>query len=58
MDRVYTCEEVAEMYRVKISTVWGWVRDGKLKAIKIGKSYRIKQEHLDEFEKTDAEHSC
>ncbi len=54
MDRVYTCEEVAEMYRVKISTVWGWIRDGKLKAIKVGKSYRIKQEHLDEFERADA----
>ena len=33
MEKFYTCEEVAEMYRVKVSTVWAWVRAGKLKAV-------------------------
>lgn len=51
MDRFYTCEEVAEMYRVKVTTVWAWVRDGKLRAVKIGKVYRIEKEALEEFEK-------
>lgn len=53
MVRFYTCEEVAEMYRIKVSTVWTWVREGKLKAVRIGKSYRIEKEALAEFEKSN-----
>ena len=53
MERLHTCEEVAEMYRVKISTVWGWIRDGKLKAYKIGRIYRIPKESLAEFEQSN-----
>ena len=52
MDRLYTCEEVAEMYRVKVATVWAWVREGKLKAFRVGKQYRIPKESLSEFEKS------
>ena len=52
MEKFYTCEEVAEMYRVKVSTVWAWVRAGKLKAVRIGRFYRITKEALAEFEKT------
>lgn len=51
MEKFYTCEEVSEIYRVKISTVWAWVRSGKLKAVCIGKQYRIRREDLEEFEK-------
>ena len=50
MERLYTCEEVAEMYRVKIYTVWDWIRKGRLSAVKIGRVYRIKKEALDKFE--------
>ncbi len=52
MEKFYTCEEVAEMYRVKVSTVWAWVRAGKLKAVCVGKQYRITKEALAEFEKS------
>ena len=51
MEKFYTCEEVADMYRVKLTTVWAWIREGKLRAISIGKSYRIRKEDLEEFEK-------
>lgn len=50
MDRFYTCEEIAEIYGVKITTVWAWIREGKLKAMKLGKNYRISKEALPEFE--------
>lgn len=50
MDRFYTCEEIAEIYGVKIATVWAWIREGKLKAMKLGKTYRISKEVLPEFE--------
>lgn len=51
MSKLYTCDEVAQRFSVKVTTVWFWIRAGKLKAVKIGGNYRIKQEHLDEFEK-------
>lgn len=50
LDRLYTCEEVAERYSVKVSTVWEWIRLKKLAAISIGRGYRIKESDLLEFE--------
>ena len=49
----YTCQEVADRYRVKVTTVWGWINDKKLHALKLGREYRISQKDLDEFEKRD-----
>ena len=51
MDRFYTCEEVADLYRVKKTTVWAWIREGKLFAVRIGKVYRIRENDLAAFEK-------
>ncbi|MCQ4934998.1 helix-turn-helix domain-containing protein [Anaerotignum propionicum] len=47
---MYNCEEVAERYNVKLITVWSWIRDKKLPAMKIGREYRIKEEDLTAFE--------
>lgn len=52
MDRFYTCEEVADLYRVKKTTVWAWIREGKLFAVRIGKFYRIRENDLSAFEKS------
>lgn len=52
MTKLYTCKEVAERYGVKIITVWEWIRKKKIVAIKIGKSYRIKEEDIENFEKS------
>lgn len=41
MSKMYTCDEVAERYKVKIITVWDWIRQRKLNAIKLGREYRI-----------------
>lgn len=49
MPKYYTCDEVAELYKVKTLTVWDWIRKKKLGAIKIGRDYRISQEQLDVF---------
>ena len=46
----YSCQEVADRYGVKISTVWAWVREKKLPAIKIGKIYKVRKEDLEKFE--------
>lgn len=50
MSKMLTCEDVAERYGVQIITVWDWIRKKKLPALKIGKSYRIKESDLEEFE--------
>lgn len=47
---MYTCDEVAERYKVKVITVWEWIRQQKLGAIKIGKEYRISEDDLIAFE--------
>ncbi len=50
MDELYTCPQVAERYRVKLGTVWNWIRTKKLAAIRVGKEYRIRAEDLRRFE--------
>lgn len=47
----YSCKEVAERYGVREDTVWSWIREGKLHAVKVGKQYRIKKETLLKMEK-------
>jgi excisionase family DNA binding protein len=50
MEKYLTCEQVAERYGVKVITVWAWIREKKLPAIRIGKGYRVKPEDLEAFE--------
>lgn len=52
MSKLYTCEEVAERYKVEVITVWDWIRKKKLPAIKIGKSYRVNEEDLKAYEES------
>lgn len=47
---MYTCDEVAERYKVKVITVWEWIRKKKLNAIKLGREYRVYEEDLIKFE--------
>ena len=42
-------QQIANELGVHISTVINWIRDGKLKAIKVGKQYRIREEDYLEF---------
>ena len=50
MEKYLSCEQIAERYGVKLITVWAWIREKKLPAIKIGKMYRITPQDLAEFE--------
>jgi len=52
MEKLLTCEQVAERYSVKVITVWEWIKSKKLPAIKVnGRIYRIRAEDLEAFEK-------
>ena len=50
MKPLLTVEEVADFVQVSRHSVWRWIREGKLRAINLGKrSYRIRQEDLEHF---------
>lgn len=52
--KVYTVKEVAEMLKVSTKTIYRYIDSGKLKATKLGKSWRITNKHLiDLFENND-----
>ena len=46
---VYTLEELAEILQVTRRTIYNWIKGGKLKAFKVGKSWRVTREALNEF---------
>ncbi len=48
-EKYYTIEEVAKMLKVVYLTVYRWIQDGKLRAYKAGKQYRINKTDLDRF---------
>jgi excisionase family DNA binding protein len=45
----HSVEQVAERLGLHVRTVRGYIRDGRLKAVRIGKQYRIAQADLDAF---------
>lgn len=50
MEKYLTCDDVAERYGVKKITVWQWIREKKLTAIRTGKLYHIRPLDLVSFE--------
>lgn len=46
----FSCEEIADMYGVHIQTVWRWIREGRLGAIRLGRNYYVRQADIDEME--------
>jgi putative molybdopterin biosynthesis protein len=48
-EKYYTIEEVAKTLKVVYLTVYRWIQDGKLKAYKAGKQYRIEKSDLNKF---------
>lgn len=53
MERLYTCEEIAQRYSVKVPTVWRWIRNKQLPAINLnGSGYRVSESDLVAFEES------
>jgi excisionase family DNA binding protein len=48
-DKYYTVQEVATLLQVHWQSVLNYIKAGQLKALKLGKGYRISQEALDSF---------
>lgn len=47
--KLYTTKEVQDILKVTQRTMYRYIKAGKLKAIKLGKTYRISQEALEAF---------
>ncbi|MBU2487044.1 MAG: helix-turn-helix domain-containing protein [Alphaproteobacteria bacterium] len=48
-DQYQTVKDVADRLKVSEATVRGWIKDGELRAIEIGKGWRIADIDLDSF---------
>ncbi|TCO52862.1 helix-turn-helix domain-containing protein [Actinocrispum wychmicini] len=46
---LYSVEQVADLLGLHVKTVRGYVHDGRLKAVKVGKQYRISGDDLAAF---------
>lgn len=49
--KYYTVEEVAEGFRIGKSTIHKYLKEGKIRGIKIGNQWRFSEEALNDFEK-------
>ncbi|HEY2677496.1 MAG TPA: helix-turn-helix domain-containing protein [Steroidobacteraceae bacterium] len=45
--RLYSLEQIASQLGLNVRTVRGYVRSGRLKAVRIGKQYRVAREDLE-----------
>ncbi|WDZ83407.1 helix-turn-helix domain-containing protein [Micromonospora cathayae] len=48
-DEMYSPEQVADLLGLHVRTVRGYIRGGRLRAVRIGKQYRITRADLDVF---------
>lgn len=46
MDNYYTPQEIAEKLKLNTHTIYKWIREGKLNAIKVGDLWRIPESEL------------
>lgn len=47
--KVYTLEEIAELLHITRRTLYTYVKTGKLKAVKVGKYWRVTEKNLEAF---------
>jgi excisionase family DNA binding protein len=47
--RFLTVHEVADLLRVSTMTVYRLIKGGELLAVRVGKSYRVREDDLDAF---------
>jgi excisionase family DNA binding protein len=52
LERYYTPPELAAQYRVTRQAIWNWIRQGRLRAIRLGTVYRISESDWNAFLET------
>lgn len=56
MEKFFTTEQVANILQVHPFTILKFIKNGKLKGIKLGRVYRIKESDVSEFLEGAASH--
>ncbi|TYO97034.1 helix-turn-helix domain-containing protein [Desulfallas thermosapovorans] len=46
MEQYYTPQEVADSLKINLRTIYRWIREGKLNAVKVGELWRISESEL------------
>ncbi len=46
MEEYFTPDEIARKLKIDISTVYRWIREGRLKGVKIGHFWRVSETEL------------
>jgi excisionase family DNA binding protein len=49
METYLTPQQVADQLQLTVQTVYKWIKDGELPAVRIQRVYRIQREDLDKF---------
>ena len=49
MEQLYTPEEVAKILAISMTTMYRFMKENKIKTIKVGSQYRIKESELNDF---------
>ena len=52
---VYTLKELEILLQVTQRTLYNWIKDGKLKAFKAGREWRVTKDALEDFTQTGTE---
>lgn len=53
MEKYYSVTQVAEKYNVSREAVHQWIKAGRLKAVQVGKLYRISETEIKKFIKEE-----
>jgi len=49
MEKLYNALEVAQILKLNKDTILRFIREGKIKAVKVGREYRIREAILKDF---------
>lgn len=49
MEKLFTSEELAEVLKINKQTVLRFIRENKIKAVKIGREYRVKESDYNNY---------
>lgn len=52
-ERFYTLQEIADLLHMHINSIRNYVKQGKLPASKVGRSYLVKEEYIERLVKGD-----
>ena len=55
IEKVYTLEELSELLHITRRTLYNYVKAGTLKAVKIGREWRVTEKQLEDFLSTGTE---